>query len=79
MRRFLAQPPLNAGLEVIAKETDVGRKALLVQVTVFDEDTGDIEQTIVKTYEGNYGYEIRSFFERLGERFSKLLDPYDEL
>lgn len=56
----------------------MGQKAILIQVTVFDEETGAAELTVVKTYEGSYGYEVRRMFERLGEKFSRLIDPSDD-
>lgn len=52
-------------------------KILLVELTIFDDETGEIEKRIVKTYQGSYGYEVRRFFDRLGEQFAKLIDPYD--
>lgn len=52
-------------------------RTLLVEVTLFDEDTGEVEMKVIKTYQGSYGYEARGFFERLGEQFAKLMDPYE--
>jgi hypothetical protein len=54
-------------------------KMLLVEITIFDDETGEVETRAIKTYQGNYGYEVRNFFERLGERFAKLIDPYDDV
>jgi len=50
--------------------------ALLVQITVYDEDTGAVSEQIVETYTGSYGYEVVSMFEKLGERLAPKADPY---
>ena len=51
-------------------------KILLVEVTIFDEETGEIERKIIKNYQGHYGYEVFTLFEQLGEQFARRIDPY---
>lgn len=49
--------------------------SILIQVTIFDEDTGAIEQQIVQTHSGSYGYEVAQTFEKLGEKVATILCP----
>lgn len=53
-------------------------KMLLIEITFFNEETGEIEKKLLKHYEGSYGYEVRGLFEKLGEQIAKMVDPYDD-
>ena len=55
-------------------------EAILVQITVFQDDgtesTNAVVSQHVHTYTGSYGYEVEQMFEKLGERYAKIVDPY---
>ena len=51
-------------------------KAIIVQVTVYNKETGVVEQQVVNVYDGSYGYEVERMFERLGESFGKVIEPH---
>lgn len=53
-------------------------KALLIEITVYEEDTGEVTSRHVETYTGSYGYEVKNMFDRLGEKFAPIADPYSE-
>ena len=51
-------------------------KQLLIEVTVYDEETGEVFSRHVETYTGSYGYEVENMFDRLGQKFAPIADPY---
>jgi hypothetical protein len=54
------------------------RKALLIQITIYDEVTGAVAEQQMHVYDGSYGYEVRDIFYRLGEQVAPKVDPYDK-
>lgn len=50
-------------------------KALLIQVTVYDDETREVGQQFVRHYEGSYGYEVEKVFDVLGQKVAKVIDP----
>lgn len=51
---------------------------IITEIKIIDEDTGVVEETIIKTHDGSYGYEVASFFRKIGEKIAKDIDPtYD--
>lgn len=55
-------------------------KSIIVQVSIYDDDTGLVEQTIVKPYDARYAWDTVDMFEYLGKQVAKILDPsyYEE-
>ena len=57
-------------------------KAILVQITVFEGDDTDRTNAVVAqhvhTYTGSYGYEVEQMFQKFGERYAKIVDPYHD-
>lgn len=51
---------------------------VLVQVTICDTGTGEVEQVFIETTDSQYKWDIERVFERLGERVAKLIDPNSE-
>ena len=51
-------------------------RALLIEVTAYDEDTGEVFSRHVETYTGSYHYEVAAMFDKLGEKFAPVADPY---
>lgn len=51
-------------------------RALLIEVMVYDEDTGEVFSRYVETYTGSYHYEVTAMFDRLGAKFGPVADPY---
>jgi len=54
----------------------MNNKALLIEVTVYDEETGEVFSRHVETYTGSYHYEVTGMFDRLGAKFAPIADPY---
>ena len=54
-------------------------KAILVQITVFEGDDTDssnrVLEQFVHTYDGSYGFEVESMFEKLGRQMGRTVDP----
>ena len=54
-------------------------KALLIQVTVYEGDDTDRSNSVteqhVHVYDGSYGYEVSSLFDKLGRRYASVVDP----
>lgn len=53
--------------------------SLLIQVTIYNEESGEVSAQFVKTYESNYGYEVERIFDDLGDKFSVIVDPHHEV
>jgi len=53
-------------------------KAILIDITVYDDETGEVFNRHVETYTGSYGYEVESMFDRLGRKFAPIADPYSK-
>lgn len=55
-------------------------KAAILRVTIYDPDTGIVEQEIVSRVSdgGAYGHEIERHLERLGQKLAPILDEYHE-
>lgn len=51
------------------------RTALLIQITLYDEETRCVKEQLIETYTGQYGWEVENLFYRLGELVSKKVDP----
>ena len=55
-------------------------KAILVQVTVYEDDdtdrTNQVVAQFVHTYNGSYAYEVETMFSKLGEKLAKIIDPH---
>jgi hypothetical protein len=51
-------------------------RALLIEVTVYDDATGEVFSRHVETYTGSYGYEVTSMFDKIGAKFAPVADPY---
>lgn len=49
--------------------------AIIIEVTIYDEDTGVVEQQIVETHSGYRGYEVLEDFEALGRKIAKIIHP----
>lgn len=50
-------------------------KSLVIQVTVYDDETGSVEQTIVRHSGSQYHWEVTSAFGQLGEKVADVIDP----
>lgn len=48
---------------------------VLIQVTIYDEDTHAVQEQFVEQYGGSYGWEIERVFSNLGEKIAKKIDP----
>ncbi len=53
-------------------------KDVLIQITIYDDETGDVVKQIVENYSGEYAFEIVRFFEIVGEKVAKMIDPNHE-
>ena len=51
------------------------RQNLLVQITLFNEETGEVLKSAVHTYTGSYHWEVREMFSKLGEQLADAVDP----
>lgn len=50
--------------------------SVLIEVTIFDPNAeGEVKQRLVRVYNGDYHWEVRQSFERLGELVAKIVDP----
>ena len=49
--------------------------AVIIQVTVLDTDTHEVERQIAKYYDGSYGYEVESIFSNMGLAVAKIIEP----
>ena len=49
--------------------------SIIIEVTIYDEDTGVVEQRIIETHSGYRGYEVAEDFEKLGRRVAEIIHP----
>ncbi len=50
-------------------------KDVLIEVTIYDDESGEVSERLVVNYSGEYGWEITQAFEKLGERIASKVDP----
>ena len=57
------------------------RPRAIVQVTLFDRETGVVEKSIIQEVSGGgaYHWEVRQQFERLGATVADMVDPDGKL
>ena len=51
------------------------RPSVLVQITLFSEETGEVVKSTVHTYTGSYHWEVTRMFEKIGEEVANAVDP----
>lgn len=52
---------------------------IVVTVQIVDEETGAVQQAIVKMVESTYGGDVERAFEKLGEQCAQIVHPgYDD-
>ena len=49
-------------------------KDVLIQVTIYDDETGAVYEQYVENYSGEYGYEVARTFDQLGQKIAKKID-----
>mgnify|MGYP001608882793 CR=1 FL=1 len=50
-------------------------KDVLIEVTIYDDESGEVSDRVIVNYRGEYGFEITRTFEQLGERIARKVDP----
>lgn len=50
-------------------------KDVLIQVTIYDDETGAVYEQYIDNYSGEYGYEVARIFDHLGQKIAKKIDP----
>jgi len=50
-------------------------KSLILEVTIFDNETGEVLKKIIKSCETSYGYDVERLFSRIGEEMATVVDP----
>lgn len=49
--------------------------SLFIQVTIYDDETGEVERVLADHYGDNLGYEVSRLFDQMGEKVRKIVDP----
>lgn len=47
---------------------------MLVEVKIYDDDTGEVEKSYIEIYTGNLGWEVEHIFNKVGFKFAKIMD-----
>ena len=50
-------------------------KALLIQVTIFNQDTNEVVEQKVVHYDGSYAFEVEQIFDDIGTSVANIIDP----
>jgi hypothetical protein len=53
----------------------MSKKALLVQVTIYDTETKAPVQQIIEHCDGSFSWEVERLFRELGEKLAPIIDP----